>query len=96
MSQLKHNDANDIGFNAAITSISEITHAVSKISEMNIHIASAAEEQRTVAEEINCKIVSISIISYQASDGAQQTATASSQVASLASELESTVSVFKT
>ena len=82
--------------NQATTSISEITHAVSKISEMNIQIANAAEEQNTVAEEINRKITSISIISHQASDGAQQTATASSQVASLASELESTVSVFKT
>ena len=70
MSQLKHNDANDIGFNAAATSISEVTHVVSKISEMNIQITNAAEEQSTVAEEINRKIVSISIISHQASDDA--------------------------
>lgn len=78
------------------TSISEITHAVSRISEMNIQIAGATEEQNTIAEEINHRIASISSISHQTSDGAKQTATASSHVASLASELESAVTVFKT
>jgi len=63
---------------------------------MNVQIANAAEEQSTVAEEISHKIVSISTVSHQASDGSQQTVAASSQVASLANELKSAVSIFKT
>lgn len=82
--------------NQATESINEITSAVSRISEMNVQIANAAEEQSTVAEEISRKIVLISTISHQASDGAQQTVASSSQVASLANELKSAVSIFKT
>ncbi|MDH5219048.1 MAG: methyl-accepting chemotaxis protein [Gammaproteobacteria bacterium] len=80
---------------SAGASLDAITKAVAVISEMNTQIASAAEEQRAVAEEINSNIVSISTISDQTADGAQQTSSASTQVTALADGLGSLVAQFK-
>ena len=77
------------------SSLEKITRAVSTIAEMNTQIASAAEEQSAVAEEINRNISNISHISESNSEGAGQTATASAQLASLATELQQMVSRFK-
>ena len=77
------------------SSLEKITGAVSTIAEMNTHIASAAEEQSAVAEEINRNIANISHISESNSEGAGQTATASAQLASLATELQQMVARFK-
>ncbi|RJQ48484.1 MAG: methyl-accepting chemotaxis protein, partial [Gammaproteobacteria bacterium] len=67
----------------------------STITDMNTQIASAAEEQSAVAEEINRNIVSISQVASQASNGSQQTAAASGQLAQLAAQLQSVVGRFK-
>ncbi len=77
------------------TSLEKITSAVGTIAEMNTHIASAAEEQSAVAEEINRNIANISHISESNAEGAGQTATASAQLASLATELQQIVSRFR-
>jgi methyl-accepting chemotaxis protein len=77
------------------SSLEKITRAVSTIAEMNTQIASAAEEQSAVAEEINRNIASISQISESNSEGAGQTATASAQLASLATELQQVVARFR-
>ena len=77
------------------SSLEKITTAVSTIADMNTHIASAAEEQSAVAEEINRNIANISHISESNSEGAGQTATASAQLASLATELQQMVSRFR-
>ena len=82
--------------NQATSSISDITVAVSRISKMNTQVANAAEEQRTVTEEISRKIASVSTISHQASEAAQQSASGNSQLANLAGELKNAVSIFKT
>ncbi|MCF6324704.1 MAG: methyl-accepting chemotaxis protein [Gammaproteobacteria bacterium] len=80
----------------AASALTEITHMVSKINDMNTQIASAAEEQTTVAEEINKNILSVNTITQQNSQGAQQTENASRELSKLAVELQSLVQTFKT
>ncbi len=77
-------------------SLDAITRAVTTISDMNIQIASAAEEQSCVAEEINKNVVNISHVVQQTAEGAQQTFTSSNDLARLASELQQLVGQFKT
>jgi len=81
---------------AAGESLNAITEAVTTISDMNIHIASAAEEQGCVAEEINKNVVNISHIVQQTAEGAQQTFHSSNDLARLATELQELVGQFKT
>jgi methyl-accepting chemotaxis protein len=50
-----------------------ITQRVGRIRDMNVEIASAAEEQGAVAEDIGRNIVSINELSKQAADAANQT-----------------------
>lgn len=80
---------------AAAVSLEAITQAVTTINEMNAMIASAAEEQTSVAEEMNKNIVTISQLSQDTSGAVQQTTAASSELAKLSSTLESLVSQFK-
>jgi methyl-accepting chemotaxis protein len=77
------------------TSLSSITTAVATISDMNLQIASAAEEQSGVAEEMNRNIIAIRDVAEQTAKGATQTATASEEMSRLASELQMLVSQFK-
>ncbi|MFZ5593945.1 MAG: methyl-accepting chemotaxis protein [Pseudomonadota bacterium] len=76
-------------------SLEAITRAVSNITDMNTQIASAAEEQSAVAEEINRNILIISQVGDQSATGAQQTAAASEELARLAIQLRSLVTQFK-
>lgn len=80
----------------AQSSLDAITEAVATISTMNIQIASAAKEQSSVSEEINKNVVNISQVVEQTAEGAQQTLTASHELANLASELQGLVGQFKT
>jgi methyl-accepting chemotaxis protein len=80
----------------AASALTEITRMVSKINDMNTQIASAAEEQTAVAEEINKNILSVNTITQQNSQGAQQTENASRELSSLAVELQALVRTFKT
>ena len=80
---------------AAAQSLEAITHAVTTINEMNTMIASAAEEQTSVAEEMNKNIVNISQLSHDTAGAAEQTTSASTELSKLASQLESLVNQFK-
>jgi methyl-accepting chemotaxis protein len=62
---------------------------------MNEQIASAAEEQSSVADEINRNIININEVAEQTAVGAGQTNTAGQQLAELASNLQSLVNRFK-
>ena len=81
---------------SAGSSLETITNAVARIYDMNTQIASAAEEQSAVSEEINRNVVNINDVADQVTQSAQQTATAGSELAQLASELQVMVSRFKT
>jgi methyl-accepting chemotaxis protein len=73
----------------------KITQAVSSISEQNFQIASAAEEQNSVAEEINRNVVNISSIAIESKDSVAKTLDTSAALASLASELQGVIGQFK-
>jgi methyl-accepting chemotaxis protein len=77
-------------------SLETIARAVSSINDMNALIASAAEEQTAVAEEMSRNITSISSLSSQTADGSRQTSLASGELARLASGLQHLVGQFKT
>ena len=72
-----------------------ITGVVDNIKSMNMQIASAAEQQSATAEEINRNIVNISEVAQETAGGSQQTASASDELARLASDLQGQVSKFK-
>ncbi len=80
---------------AAGEALQTINAAVERISGMNTQIASAAEEQSTVTEEINRSVTSINEVAEQSSIGAQQTAAASDDLAKLAEQLKALVERFK-
>lgn len=52
--------------------LQRIRHAIQQISDMNLQIASAAEQQSLVAEEINNNTVKIKDLSTQVSDSAEE------------------------
>ncbi len=72
-----------------------IAQAVNEINQMSTQIASAAEEQSSVSEEINRNIVSINDMSNQTAEGASQTSIASEELARMASDLQGLVAQFK-
>lgn len=76
-------------------SLEAIVAAIATINDMNTHIASAAEEQSAVAEEINRNVLNVRDIANQNAAGAQQTAQASNELARLAAEQQALVSNFK-
>ncbi|AOV18755.1 hypothetical protein BJI67_16065 (plasmid) [Acidihalobacter aeolianus] len=80
---------------AAGVSLNTIAQAVTKINDMNALIASAAEEQSSVAEEINRNVTNISQGTQQTAAGAQQTTTASEDLARLSAELQTLVNQFR-
>ncbi len=76
-------------------SLSEITRAVSVINEMSSQIATAAEQQKTVAEEMNINITNINQSAEQTATGAGKTAVATDALHQLASQLQQEVTEFK-
>jgi len=72
-----------------------IIQSVNIINDMNSHIATAAEQQSTVAEEINQSIVMINSISEETLMAANETTNASSSLTDLANELTKEVSQFR-
>ena len=75
--------------------LSAITQAVSHIAEQNTQIATAAEEQSSVSEEINQNIVSVNTLSVQAAQGAEHTAASCQELERTANELQQMISMFK-
>jgi methyl-accepting chemotaxis protein len=79
----------------AATSLAEITRAISTINDMNTQIASAAEEQSAVAEEINKNVATIKRMTSETALETRQTAGASDELAGLAVQLDGLVGRFK-
>ncbi len=74
--------------------LDSIAEAVATIHRMNIQIATAAEEQNTVTEEMNRNVVSINDLSENSTRTARDVASAGSELALMAKELQDLVSQF--
>lgn len=75
--------------------LAQIADGVADISDRNVQIATAAEEQSAVAEDINRNVVEINDVAIQVSAGAEQTATTSLELARLAERQQPLVGRFK-
>jgi methyl-accepting chemotaxis protein len=80
---------------ATARSLEAITQAVSTITDMNTHIASAAQEQTSVAEEINRNVVRISEVAMETAEGSAQTVTSTEMISRHVEELKNQVSRFQ-
>ncbi|AGA87002.1 methyl-accepting chemotaxis protein McpS [Pseudomonas sp. SCT] len=80
---------------AAGEALEEIAAAISQISERNLVIASASEEQAQVAREVDRNLVNIRDLSLQSSAGASQSSAASQELARLAVGLNGLVGGFR-
>ncbi|WP_414704231.1 methyl-accepting chemotaxis protein [Pseudomonas sp. UBA1879] len=76
-------------------SLNRITASINQISERNLVIASAAEEQAQVAREVDRNIVNIRDLSLQSSSGSNQISASSAELSRLAGELNQVVTRFR-
>jgi len=76
-------------------SLRDITSAVATITDMNIQIASAVEEQSTVTNDVNRNIVEISTIVDKSAEGSNKVMQSSETLNNLTIELNSVVGKFK-
>jgi len=72
-----------------------ITAMITTMDEMSAAISSAANEQSSVAEDINRGIVNISQIAEHTADGAQESATAVEAMSALSAQLQDAAGKFK-
>jgi len=75
--------------------LTAITSSVTNINDMNALIASAAEEQNAVAEEVNRNVVNISQASETTAESVASTAKSSEDLRNIAEELKHVVSRIK-
>lgn len=72
-----------------------IALAVEKINEMSTHIAASAEQQGVTSEEINRNIIRINDMATQTSDDSDNIATASQNLAVMATKMQDWICKFK-
>ncbi|MEC9313289.1 MAG: methyl-accepting chemotaxis protein, partial [Pseudomonadota bacterium] len=76
-------------------SLDMIAEKVKSILDMNMHIASAAEEQSAVAEDINQNVNKIAQVAEENAESTSQTTDTSQSLAKLANDLQTLVNQFK-
>ena len=79
----------------ASQSLTGISERIGSISDMNIQVAAATEEQSTVVEDINRNVSDINDITQRTADTAEDAAQASQSLTQLAHRLDSLVANFK-
>jgi methyl-accepting chemotaxis protein len=81
--------------NMAGKALKEIVSSVDSIAELNTHIATAAEEQSSVAESINRSIIAISDITQHSSQAAGELSHSVNELSKLANAMRDQVGTFK-
>nr|MBO2511862.1 methyl-accepting chemotaxis protein [Gammaproteobacteria bacterium] len=81
--------------NQAADALEAITEAVSVINDMNNQIASAAEEQSAVAEDINRNVTNIGQVANEVAGGADESSQASAEMTRLAEQQRRLVTQFR-
>lgn len=76
-------------------SLVTITRAIESISSMNTQIATSAQEQSAVANDINQNISSISVLADQSAEGVTNSQRVSGKLSTLSNHLHDLVSQFK-
>lgn len=79
----------------ASNELQAITRVIHEIQAMGMQIATAAEEQSLVAEEINRNVVNVNNVADQSAAAVEETAASSLELARLGHELQSLVLRFK-
>ncbi|MDP9518332.1 methyl-accepting chemotaxis protein [Pseudomonas protegens] len=79
----------------AAQALETITQAVSVINDMNTQIASAAEEQSAVAEDINRNVINIGQVANEVASGADESSAASAGLTKLAEQQRRLINQFK-
>ncbi|WP_313290057.1 HAMP domain-containing methyl-accepting chemotaxis protein [Stutzerimonas nitrititolerans] len=77
------------------TGLNDVVQTISLIQAMNMQIATAAEEQSSVAEEINRSVLNVRDVAEQSAAAVEETAASTAELARLGNELQSRVSFFK-
>ena len=77
-----------------VAALQRITERVASINDMNTQIATAAEEQSAVSEEINRTVASIDTNAASALQGAHNVASRTSELANMVGELEALITRF--
>ena len=80
---------------AAGEALSEISSGIEELDRVSTQIAVAAEEQGTVAEEINRNVVNINDVSVQNADAANLSSSTSQDLSSQAARVGATIGSFK-
>lgn len=80
----------------ALDALEQIRQAVGIITDMNVQIACATEEQSSVAEEINRNVEAVRDVTASLSTQAERSASISQQLNELATEQQALVQKFKT
>ena len=76
-------------------SLQNIAKAVTAITEMNTQIASAAEEQSAVSEDINAKVVKINTIAERSVEAITKVSSATQHLSELSQNLQQTIQQFR-
>ncbi|MGE6528019.1 methyl-accepting chemotaxis protein [Pseudomonas sp. NPDC077382] len=77
------------------TELQAITETVSVIQAMNQQIATAAEQQSSVTDEINRSVLSVRDVADQSAEAARETAASTARLAQLGGELQTMIGRFK-
>lgn len=79
----------------AAKAFDDASEAVTEISDLNTQIAIAAEQQSSVAEEINENLVNIKNVAVETAEGAQETTKANEVIANRLMELHTSLNQFQ-
>jgi methyl-accepting chemotaxis protein len=75
--------------------LNQISGMMSRINDMNIQVAAAAEQQGVTAEEISKNVTRVTDLSRGVSEQTEQTSLASDELAELGASLRDMVKIFK-